>query len=253
MTKDKDEILLCKRFIELATNASLKAYCTYTDFLNMNDINLFYQSLKEMPKVEYQLFGGYEDAERKILCFYTEDSYMLPEFPIDCIRIVPLNKKFSDTLTHRDFLGAILHLGIDRSKIGDILIKENEGFVFCNNAISSFIIDNLTKIKHTTIQCEAISKNEIDIKPTLKEITGSVNSLRLDAILPIAFHTSRSSLTGLIAGGKVFVNGKLIISNSYLLKENDVVSVRGLGKFIYKEILNQTKKGRFYVSIQKYV
>lgn len=253
MIGNKEEVMIGNRIKELAMISGNKGICTYTDFLNMNEISLFHQMLNELPKVDYQLYGGYVDAERKILCFYNEDSYKEPEFQISCVKILPSNKKFSDNLTHRDFLGAVLHLGIDRSKIGDILIKENEGFLFCNSRISAFIIDNLEKIKHTTICCEIVQVSDIDIKPTLKDITKSVNSLRLDAVLSAAFNASRSSLTGLIVGGKVFVNSKLTISNSYLLKENDVVSVRGLGKFIYKETLNQTKKGRYYILLQKYV
>jgi RNA-binding protein YlmH len=253
MTNDKEDIIFEKRIKELAMNAYNKGICTYTDFLNLNEISLFYRHITTLPKVLYQLNGGYEDAERRILCFYTEDSYLLPDYPIHCIRILPVNKKFSDALTHRDFLGAVLNLGIERSKVGDILIKENEGYLFCNSNISSFIIDSLSKVKHTTIQCELVNVVDFEVKPTLQEITGTVSSLRLDSVLSVAFNTSRSSITGLIVGGKVFVNSRLTISNSYQLKENDIVSVRGLGKFIYQETRNQTKKGRYYIILQKYI
>ncbi|BCN31195.1 YlmH family RNA-binding protein [Anaeromicropila herbilytica] len=253
MRIEKEEVLFEKRIKELAQSAYNRGICTYTDFLNINEISLFYRYISYLPKISYQLYGGYEDAERRILCFYSDDSYLLPEFPIHCIRILPLNQKFSDVLSHRDFLGAVLNLGIERSKIGDILIKENEGYLFCNNKISSFIIDNLNKVKHTTIRCELANILEFEVKPTLKEITGTVSSLRIDSILSVALNTSRSSITSLIVGGKVFVNSRLTISNSYQLKENDIVSVRGYGKFIYQETVTQTKKGRFYIRLQKYI
>ena len=92
-----------------------------------------------------------------------------------------------------------------------------------------------------------------EFKPNLEEIHGTVSSIRLDSILSVAFHTSRSSLTGLIAGGKVYVNSRLTESNSYTLKEGDVVSVRGMGKFIFKEAGDQTKKNRYKVTLLKYV
>lgn len=91
------------------------------------------------------------------------------------------------------------------------------------------------------------------MKPRLEEIRGSVASCRLDSVLAVAFQGSRSKLAGLIEGKKVFVNSRLAESASYMLKQEDVVSVRGYGKFIYKEVVGTTKKGREYVSIMKYI
>jgi RNA-binding protein YlmH len=100
-----------------------------------------------------------------------------------------------------------------------------------------------------TIQIE---QQDFRYEPKYTEVVGTVSSVRLDSILAVAFHTSRSSLSGLIEGGKVFVNSKEVLSNSYLLKENDVVSVRGLGKFLYVGTSYQTKKGRLSVKILLY-
>lgn len=253
MNVEKEEQIFKKRILELARIAYHKGICTYTDFLNLNEINLFYSMLQDIPNIKYELFGGYEGAERKVLCFYGNDSIKAFSNYIACLRILPLNKKFSDELNHRDFLGAILNLGIDRSTIGDILVKEKEGYVFCEQIISNFIIDNLIKVKHTNIKCEAVQEITQDIQPTFKEIRGTVASARLDSIISLALGTSRSSILSLIASGKVFVDGRLIESNSYMLKENETISVRGHGKFIYKELQHQTKKGRFYVTLLKYI
>lgn len=253
MNYDKEEQLLKKRLIELARTADNKGICTYTDFLTLNEISCFYSLKSELPPINYEIFGGYDSAERKILCFYGDESVKAFSNYITCIRILPLNKKFSDDLTHRDFLGAILNLGIERCKLGDILVKDKEGYVFCENTISTFICDNLVKVKHTNIQCEICDLEEMNIKPNFKEIKGTVASARLDSIIALAFHSSRNSILGLIAGGKVFVDGRLIESNSYVLKENQTVSVRGYGKFIYKGLENQNKKGRYYVTLLKYI
>ncbi len=91
-----------------------------------------------------------------------------------------------------------------------------------------------------------------EIAPKFEEIRGSVATPRLDSVLALAFHGSRSSLSGLIEGKKVFVNSRLMESNSYLLKDGDIVSVRGYGKFIYNETVGTTKKGRAYISLNKY-
>jgi RNA-binding protein YlmH len=146
-----------------------------------------------------------------------------------------------------------MNLGIERSKIGDILVKEKEGYVFCEQMISAFILDNLDKVKHTSIRCETAKEEALDIKPNFEEIKGTVSSARLDSIIALAFHSSRNSILGVINSGKVYVDGRLIESNSYVLKENQTVSVRGFGKFIYKGLENQNKKGRYYVILLKYV
>jgi RNA-binding protein YlmH len=252
---DKDEQILRRRFKDLATAADNRGGVIYSDFLNMNEQSILTSMKQELPKIKYFAYGGFQDAERKILCFcgneHVNDIEQL-DFPISCIKIMPTNQKFSDALTHRDFLGAVLNLGIDRSKIGDILILENEGYLFCTPSISTFITDQLVKVKHTVIRTSIIDRQDFEYKPKYKEITGTVSSVRLDSILSVAFHGSRSSLSGLIEGGKVFVNSKEVLSNSYQLKENDIVSVRGFGKFIYAGTDYQTKKGRYSVKILLY-
>ncbi|HWT74248.1 MAG TPA: YlmH/Sll1252 family protein [Mobilitalea sp.] len=254
MNFDKEEQILRKRLLDLANTAYSRGICIFSDFLNLNEQNIFISLKQELPRIKYFTYGGFHDSERKILCFcgnemLTEDDI---KYPIDCIKVEPLNQKFSDSLNHRDFLGAVLNLGLDRSKIGDILINDNEGYLFAHNGISEFITDQLIKVKHTLVRASLIEAKDFDYKPKFTEVIGTVSSVRLDSILSVAFHSSRSSLAGLIEGGKVYVGGKLILSNSYVLKENDIVSVRGLGKFIFAGTSYQTKKGRYSVKILLY-
>lgn len=253
MNQDKEELIFKKRLLDLAKMAANKGICTYADFLNLNEISIFHSIKQELPNANYELFGGYLEAERKVLCFYGDNSVEAFSGYISCIRITPVNKKFSDELNHRDFLGSLMNLGIERSLIGDILVKENEGYVFVKASMSSFIMDNLTKIKHTTIRCELVGEDAPQIKPEFETIRGTIASPRLDAIIALAFKASRTGILSLISGGKVYVDGKLIETNSYTLKEDETVSVRGHGKFIYKGLENQTKKGRYYVSLLKYI
>lgn len=255
MNRDKDEQFLERRLKELANTANNRGIDVFSDFLGLMEQNIFYSLNKELPRIKYFAYGGFNDAERKILCF-CGDEYSANQneidFPISCILIKPVNQKFSDSLSHRDFLGAVLNLGIERTKIGDILINQNEGYLFCHTTISEYITEQLTKVKHTNVSCCVIEQKEFNYRPVLKEITGSVSSIRLDSILATAFHGSRSSLSGLIEGGKVYVNGKIILSNSYVLKDNDVISVRGMGKFIYSGTAYQTKKGRYSIKLLLY-
>ena len=256
MNLDKDEQIFRKRLLEQANTAYARGICIFTDFLNPNEQNIVISLKNELPKIKYFTYGGFSDAERKILCFCGNDTIFEEaeiNYPISCIKVEPRNQKFSDSLNHRDFLGAVLNLGLDRAKIGDILISDNEGYLFAHTSISEFITEQLVKVKHTMVTTKLIDQRDFNYKPKFKEIVGTVSSVRLDSILSIAFNTSRSSLTGLIEGGKVNIGGKLVLSNSYTMKENDVVSVRGLGKFIFAGTTYQTRKGRYSVKVKLYI
>jgi len=262
MNQDKEELIIKKKLLESAQLAYQKEILVYTDFLGLAEQNLFFSSLKEFPAVEYSCFGGIADAERFCICF--DGRQMVkgliktePEevwlFPVCCIEISVLAGKYSDSLTHRDYLGALLHLGLTRSKIGDIYIKNGRAYVFCIQNIAEFICNELCMVRHTQVHCEIVQPEEELLKPTLKEITSTVASLRLDAFLSIAFQTSRSSITSYIDAGKTFINGRLTTKAGATLEEGDIVSVRGKGRFLVSEIKHQTKKGRTVVTIQKYV
>jgi len=252
---DKEEKLLKKRLIELSNVAFNKGICVFSDFLNLHEQNLFLSLKRELPVITHFSYGGFADAERKIICFCGDDSIKDIadiDFPIRCLKISSVNQKFSSPLSHRDFLGSILGLGIERSRVGDILVKDNIGFAFVHSQISNYLIDNLRQVRHTSVYCSPIELSDFDYRPEFKEITGTVSSIRLDSILALALGKSRSSLKGLIEGGKVFVGGRLIQSGSFVLNENDIVSVRGFGRFIYCGTSYQTKKGRYSVKILLY-
>ena len=242
----KETKLLEHRFIELSRIAFEREIVTYSDFLNLNDQNILHTLPKNKLYSRYILFGGYDMAERQMAAFIPEAlslrygvSDITPKeinYPFCAVKIEPKNKRFSEDLTHRDFLGSILNLGIDRSKTGDILVTED-----------------LTRVRHTVIDSSVINLDMINYTPDFQQIKGTVSSVRLDSLLPLAFSSSRSKLSGLIEGAKVFVNGKLITSNGYQVKEGDLISVRGLGKFRFEEAGKITKKNRISVTIQKYV
>ena len=147
----------------------------------------------------------------------------------------------------------MLNLGLDRSCLGDILVEEKQAYLFCLTRMASFICDNLTRVRHTTVSVVPVEAENFHYEPKYKEITGTVASVRLDRLLSLAFGASRSSLTGLIEGGRVFVNGKLVTSNGYQPREGDLVSVRGMGRFRFQGGGGQSKKGREYVTLLRYI
>jgi len=262
MNTEKEELIFKKRLLESAQLAYQKEIVVYTDFLGLAEQNLFYSSVREFPAVQYSCYGGTKEAERFCIAFdgretvtglkhaEAEEFYL---FPIVCIGITSSSLKYGEKLTHRDYLGALLHLGITRAKIGDIYVKENRAYVFCTESIAGFLCKELCTVKHTLVHCEIIVPGEEELKPEYKEITSTVASLRLDALLSVAFQSSRSSLTAYIDGGKTFLNGRLVTKAGQSLNEGDVVSVRGKGRFIVSEIKNLTKKGRTVVCIKKYI
>lgn len=242
-----------KHFRDLARTAYQRGIAVFSDFLNLNELNIFQSLRGEFSYLETETFGGYELAERQIAVFRPEAPVFYADYPVKCLKISPLNAKFAEDLNHRDYLGAVLNLGIDRACLGDILVEEDAAYLFCLERMADFIRDNLIRIRHTSVYVEQVEAENFHYEPKYKEVSGTVASVRLDKLLALAFNASRSSLTGLIEGGKVFVNGKLVTSNGYEPKEGDLISVRGMGRFRFRETGGQSKKGREYVILWRYI
>ena len=226
---EKEETLLRKRLIELSNNAYQRGIIMYSDFLNLNELNILHTTPKDSFPVPYRTFGGYDPSERQMAAFIPDAFFFSQEYPISCICICPSMEKFAENLTHRDYLGAILNLGIERSKIGDILVEDKKAYIFCHNSLCEFLMNEICRVRHTTVVPSIIENKEEFPSVKLQKVTGTVSSVRLDSVTALAFSTSRSSILPLIEGKKLFVNGKNIVSNAYHLKEGDIVSVRGKG------------------------
>ncbi len=249
---EKEQFFL-KRIRELANVSYQRDIVTFSDFLNLNEQNLLSTfNFKELG-VAAEVYGGYDHAERRMAAFHPPAVEFPGEYPIDCLKIEPKAVKYSDTLSHRDYLGALLNLGVDRCTMGDILIRDNVAWFFCQKKMSAFFLENLTKVKHTAVLISPVESQEELPEPELSPVTGTCSSVRLDSLIAIAFQASRSSMIAFIEGGLVFVNGKLITSNGYEPKEGDIISVRGKGRFLFDGITGRTKKGRTGVRLMRYV
>lgn len=253
MWMEREELIFQKRLIDLSRTAYQRGIIMFSDFLNLNELNI----LHTMPKSElyssFETFGGYAAAERQMVAFLPDGLCYEFFYPFSILHIQPLHSKFSEELTHRDYLGAILNLGIERCKIGDILTEKKETFVFVAENLSEFLIENLTRVRHTSVIVRKEEQQDFHYEPSFEDVRGTIASVRLDSLLALAFSSSRSKLSGLIEGKKVYVNGRMVVSNGYRIKEGDIISVRGMGKFRYEGCLSETRKGRYYVEIQKYV
>lgn len=252
---DQEQIVKA-RLKDLAQRAYRQNVYTFSSFLTPAELVWLEEIRNDIDYISFNTYGGGDLCDRQMVCFGQEDMFgYKPSFPISIIKVEPLIDKFSDVLNHRDFLGAIMNLGIERNILGDILVKDNKrGYIYCSDTIAEFLCENLTKIKHTNVKCTVLSLFDDlpELKPTLKDLSLVVASPRFDAIVSAVAKLSRTESLNLFKSKKVTLNGMLCERNSMNLKENDIFSLRGYGKFIYMGCGNETRKGRIYVYLKQY-
>lgn len=251
---DAEEQLFQKRLIELADKSYQNSLYVFTSFLSMQELDLYYRIERELSYVSTTMFGGTKDCERVMLRFGSEElcGYIEP-FPISCVEISPVMEKFAENLTHRDYLGALMNLGIERSTLGDILIVEKTAYLFCTEKMAAYIVENIDTIRHTHVKCKITENFPESIITKLERKSVLVSSERVDGVIAKLYNMSRSQVLELFRTKKIFVNGRVYENNSGLLKAGDRVSVRGFGKFIYQGRAYETKKGKLSVEADIYV
>ena len=251
----KEEQQLKNRIKDLAEKSFRHNTYTFTGCLGLSEQDVFWkmESGQELAYVGWQLWGGYEESERKLVRFGSQEELGYEEeYPIVCIHIQPLLTKFADALSHRDFLGALMNLGIERSTLGDIRVVEKEAYLYCLSSIADYICESLDKVKHTNVKCTVVTETQDIPQEEPEEMIVQLPSLRLDACLAKVYKESRNTILDMFRTGKVYVNGKLCENNSKQLKEGEVINLRGYGKFIFDGMQNETKKGKLNVRIRIY-
>lgn len=250
-----EERLLFAKALDQALFAMKRRQPAFTDFMDRAKCARFAERLRGIRELQVTLFGGTEDCERQMMGFSpAEEELPLDEFPIKVIKIRRKSKKFGQTdLSHRDYLGSILGLGIDRGKVGDILVAEDSAVCFVAEEISPYITAVLEQVSKTAVVAEETEgADAVPLRQTeIKRLT--VASMRLDAVAGEAFHLARGKVQTLIGGEKAAVNWSIVTNTSHLLKEGDMVSLRGFGRFRIKSIGGKTKKDRIGLEIEKYV
>lgn len=234
-----------KRFNELYDRAYMRSVKTFTDFLNMEELSTL-KALR-LPCVTY---GGFDGAERAVAGF--GDNIEKNDFPIICLCAAPVNEKFADALTHRDFLGAIMNLGVKRETVGDIVVHGGRGYIFCLEGIGGYIADNLTRVKRTSVNVTAVQALPGDAAPSGEQREYVVSSCRADVLVSAVYRLSRRETAQLFAQGKIFVNSVQTSNASRTVSDGDVISVRGFGRFEFLSAVRRTKKDRLAVSLLVY-
>lgn len=189
-------------------------------------------------------YGGYDEAERVVAYFSNEGE--LPK-----IKAIKAEGKFN-MLSHRDFLGSILSLGITRDNIGDICISGDECVFFVLEKMAEYIMLNLREVKKEKVRLSLYDSEQIAVKREYEEIKKSVASLRADAVVGAIFNLSRADASNEIRKGLVSLNYKILSDTSKKIKQNDVFSLKGKGKAKISEAGEISKKGRVFITIKKY-
>lgn len=249
---DEQKRLAVSKIIDTVNLASKHYEAKFTHFLDPAVTYFVERELHIDPDVKISFFGGYDDAERKMLCAYPEWSEVEEkDFPLKCIKAVSSG---FDSFSHRDYLGSLMGLGIEREQIGDIIVLGSKAYIFCKSDIFSYIVNNLDRVGRGGIklsEAESLPKEITEKK--VKEISFSSASMRLDAILSGALNISRNVSSELIKSCRVKVNFDECTNLSKILSCGDLISVRGFGRLKISEIGGETKKGRTYVYVEKYI
>jgi len=248
----EDRLLLAKLWDKI--NAGLRRNIpANTCFLSPRELEMARFLFGDLPGLH--AFGGYEDAERKMLVYlpdYLEaDALYAEDSPVVCLRATFFQE---DTLSHRDFLGALMGAGIGRETVGDICVGKGSCDFFVTEEIAPYIEQSFTSAGRTHLQIQRIPLLDAAIpEPEVKEIKDTLASLRLDSVISSGFRIGRSLAAQYVNTGKAAIDGLPCEKPDKAVPEGAKISVRGLGKIKLVSVNGRTKKDRISVTIHKYI
>ncbi len=238
--------LLLSRLDDLVYNCEYGS-CSCLGFLNELECSVAVSYLKNKG-VEYTLYGGYENATRVYVCV-TFDSE--PDFPITALKI---KSKGSKELTHRDYLGSLMGLGIKRECVGDIVkTSENEAVIFVRSDVAEHVIRELDKVGRESVIVSEYTGTTDGLGSVTEELSLIVTSMRIDNLVSACINSSRAEAVKLISADKVFVNYMQVSKPSLTISENDVITIRGFGKYIIGALSGRTKRDRLVIKVLHYI
>ena len=224
-----------------------------TCFLSPRELEMTKFLFGDLP--ELHTFGGYEDAERKMLVYLPdyleEDALFAEDSPVVCLRATFFQE---DSLSHRDFLGALMGAGIGRETVGDICVGKGSCDFFVTEEIAPYIEQSFTSAGRTHLHMARIPLSDASIpEPETKEIRDTLASLRLDSVISSGFRIGRSLAAQYVNAGKAAIDGLPCEKPDKPVAEGAKISVRGLGKLKLTAINGKTKKDRISVTIHRYI
>lgn len=248
----EDRVLLAKLWDKISAGIR-RSIPANTCFLSPRELEMARYLFGEEPGL--LSFGGYEDAERRMLVYLPEyleeDSLYEEDSPLVCLRAAFFQ---GDDLSHRDFLGALMGAGIGRETVGDICVGKGSCDFFVTAEIAPYILQNFSSAGRTKLHISQIPLRQAQIpEPEVKEIKDTLASLRLDSVISSGFRIGRSLAAQYVSAGKAAIDGLPCEKPDKMVSEGVKISVRGLGKIKLQNVNGQTKKGRISVVIHRYV
>ena len=251
--RDPDEVLLFSKLLDRVFFCVKNNRSQFSDFLDPARAAQFTEVLASGYRdAEVSACGGFEGAERLMLGFSGEGEIQSGDYPIDRIDIT-FDTRFAAMPAHRDLLGSIMGLGIDRAKLGDIITFESAAVVFAHKEISGYILACLETVGNKRVKSAVINDEPFSLpEATIKEETVIVSSLRLDIVIAHVFKLSRSTAAELVAAERVFVNWRVQKNAAKPVAESDMITVRGRGRVRFTEVSGRTKKDNYILKIERY-
>ncbi|MBE6980878.1 MAG: hypothetical protein E7437_00995 [Ruminococcaceae bacterium] len=248
----EDRLLLAKIWDKLQAGFR-KNVPASSPFLSPRELELTRYLFGNAPGL--YAFGGYPEAERRMLVYLpeylTEEALYAEDSPVVCLRATFYQ---GDNPNHRNFLGALIGAGVAREALGDICVGSSSCDFFVTEQIAPFLLQSFTGAGRTKLSLSRVPLDQVQIpEPEVQQIRDTLASLRLDSVISAGFRIGRSSAAQYICAGKAAINGLPCEKPDKAVEEGAKVSVRGLGKILLKSVNGQTKKGRISVVIHRYV
>ena len=253
LTSDREERLLLARAMDQMTMARDRSVPTHTPFLSPHEQSLVRSLIAAAGNPRAVFWGGYPDAERRV-CFFLPDWMEDGDADGGTLCAVRAGWKDGRNLTHRDFLGALMGLGITREKLGDLLVQSDSCDIIMLKEIQIFLLQNFESAGRSRLTVSAISPEDLNLPQVrVKTIRDTVSALRLDAVGAAGFSISRSKMTEMISGGRVSLNWQESSKSAAAIEEGDVISCRGLGKCRLAKVSGISRKGRILIEMERYL
>lgn len=248
-TKKQDEYLK-SNILNMILFANKRNSPQFSTFLDERQQAMILSLLKHEKFENYLFWGGNENCERKMLGIFTDENINSDVFPIEAIKLdFPKNAEIS----HRDCLGSLMGLQIKREMVGDIFADVKEAVLFVANDIFQFLFQSLEKVGKYNVTPQKIDPKLINKVQEIKELSGSISSLRLDCVVAFLCNKSRTISTEIIEKGLVKLNHIEVNSVSKVVCPNDILAIRGQGKFIITDDIKKTKKDRFFIKVNQLI
>lgn len=260
MTNDDDRLLVSKLLDKIELSAKRNSV-EYTDFLDMRQRQLLEKILVELKVTNYIATGGYKTAERTILIIIPsklEEVFNKEQFDYNTILgVIRINlpNELKGMYSHRDYLGAVIKIGMRREKVGDILTSKDGADLIVLKEAEKYIsngLKELTRFSKAEFESKKIENLNVE-EPKTKVLNIIIPSMRIDSIVSEIIRTSRAKGSELIKEERVFINHELITKGAKEVKSGDIITVRGKGRFKVGNVLNNTKKGNIVLEVEKYV